>query len=150
MAANPAREMTAALKRLLVPSLTSAGFEGRFPRFCRRVGGTLQFLAVFFDKQNTAFFLEFGAHPCGEKLTSWGEVVPEEKLLLEHVLFNRRARLQANCEGGSMVDQWFCFAAYETEKEYNALAELVAGMLPQVEAWFASALVGPNLSANGF
>jgi hypothetical protein len=99
----------------------------------------------------TAFHLEFGVHPRGEKLTSWGEVFPEEKLILEHVLFPERARLQARRNGyNSMEEDWFSFGAYGSEMApYAALASTVAGMLPQIEDWFAHRTAGPNVSLYG-
>lgn len=99
----------------------------------------------------TAFLLEVGHHPRGEKLTAWGEVVPEEKLMLEHVLFIERARLQARKNGpNSMEEDWFLFGAFGADlAEYTALASSAAGMLPQIEEWFAHQTAGPNVSLCG-
>lgn len=142
--------MTTALKRHLAPVLMTAGFAGTFPRYRRLGPDSIHFLLVAYDKEATAFFLEFGAHPRGELQTSWGELVPEDKLLLEHVPFQQRARLQARCGGGSMPQQWFQFGSFAAdESAYAMLALHVSKLLPQLESWLASAAVGPNVAPNG-
>ncbi|QIF03327.1 DUF4304 domain-containing protein [Roseimicrobium sp. ORNL1] len=151
MVASPAKLMNKAIKAELIPALSAAGFAGKHPRFQRFSGGRIHFLSINQNKMGTAFFLEFGHHPRGEKLTAWGEVVPEEKLMLEHVLFTERARLQARKNGyNSMEEDWFSFGAFGPDlAEYSALASSVAGMLPQIEDWFAHQTEGPNVSLNG-
>jgi len=150
MSHSPARRMSIALKRQLVPALKELGFSGTFPRYRRETPNAIELLAVWYDKAATAFFLEFGTHARGDKQTSWGELVPEAKLLLEHVPFNKRIRLQARCSGGSMPRDWFQFGAFgDDEADYNTLAQRVTSHLPQVEAWFRSAEIGPNLRAMG-
>jgi hypothetical protein len=148
MIQTPAKRMSAALKLELVPALKARGFVGQFPRFRRDRPGTVQFLAIFYDKDATRFFLEFGSHERGDKTTSWGEVVPECKLVLEHVRFDHRARLQARCEGGSLAADWFAFGAFLEDSEFRSLAASVSKLLPQVEAWLESGIVSPNVSPN--
>lgn len=109
----------------------------------------VEFLAIFYDKAGTRFFLELGAHERGDKLTNWGEVVPESKLMLEHVRFEQRARLQARCIGGSLETDWFAFGSLIEDAQFVEVAGSVAKLLPQVEAWFESGIVGPNVSPNG-
>lgn len=147
---TPARRMSKALKRELVPSLERLGFGGKFPRYRREMPGAIEFLAIWYDNAATAFFIEFGTHARGDKQTSWGELVPEAKLMLEHVPITARLRLQADCSGGSITQHWFQFGAFgEDGARYDALARRVAALLPQVEAWFRSGERGPNLHRNG-
>ena len=147
---TPARRMSKALKREFVPALRRQSFEGSFPRYRRETPNAIEFLAIWYDKAATAFFIEFGTHVRGDKQTSWCEIVPEAKLILEHVPFTARLRLQADCSGGSSTENWFRFGAYgEDDSAYEALAHSVAALLPQVEAWFRSAELGPNLHRNG-
>lgn len=139
--------MSSALKSVLVPAIESVGFSGRFPRFRRNASDSVHFLAVFYDKEYRSCFLEFGSHPSGAKETSWGEIVPEEKLLIEHVPFTERARLQEQSGGGSITHQWFQFANFEgNAASYLSLAERIASLFPQVDAWLSSGIVGPNIS----
>ena len=150
MPTTPTRHMTQALKRELVPVLRAAGFPGTFPRFRRDRGQSIEFLSVQYDKAGTAFILEFGSHPPGPKATSWGELVPEDRLLLEHVPLDSRARLQARPGRMSLWDDWFQFGKFGQEAAaYSRLAASVAGMLPQVEAWLATRQSGPNVSPYG-
>ncbi len=148
MPASPARQMTAALKRTLVPALERSGFSGTFPRYRRTTASVVHLLMIAYDKEGASFHLEFGGHPSGDKRTSWGEVVPADKILLEHVPFTERARLQARCDGGSVPSQWFRFDRLSATADYDALAIRVAGMMPQVEDWIASGIEGPNISPN--
>jgi len=146
MPVSPARQMTKALKSELVPALNAAGFSGTFPRFRRVSGAEIQFLSVQYDKPGTALILEFGSHPSGPKLTSWGEVVPEEKLILEYISFESRARLLARVNRVSLTDDWFQFGEFgEDVAAYRELAASLAAMLPQVEAWLATQQAGPNV-----
>lgn len=138
--------MSKALKTQLVPRLQAVGFSGRFPDF-RRHSESLHFVSIRYDKAGTAFFLEFGSHPRGDTLTAWGELVPEDKLILEHVPFDSRARLQKHASRTSMPADWFTFDDFgENDELYEALAASVAEMLPQLEAWFAAGASGPNVS----
>lgn len=140
-----ARQMTAALKRELVPALLGRGFTGAYPRYRRETATTIEFVAIFYDKPGTRFFLEFGAHARGDKQTSWGEVVPEAKLTLEHVALDRRARLQVRGGRGSTSEDWFD-CRFDAEAQCQALAAQVAALLPQVEAWLERDELGPNVS----
>jgi hypothetical protein len=150
MPTTPARRMSKALKSELVPALNTAGFFGAFPRFRRNSDAAVQFLSVQYDKAGTAFFLEFGSHPLGSKITTWGEVVPEIELILEHVPFDSRARLQARSSRGSVVEDWFQFGHFGDEAaSYTKLAASTVAMLPQVENWLATQQAGPNVSPNG-
>ena len=149
MIQTPAKRMSAALKLEPVPVLKATGFAGTFPRYRRERPIAVQFLAVFYDKAATHFFLEFGVHDRGDKLTSWGEVVPGSKLHLEHARFDQRARLQARCGGGSMAADWFAFGSFSEDAQFRDLARSVAKLLPQIEDWLSCGAVGPNVSQNG-
>lgn len=146
---SSAQHMSAALKVELVPALKAGGFDGTFPRYRRVRPAAIELLAIFYDKAATCFFLEFGAHERGDKHASWGEVVPESKLSLEHVGFQRRARLRARCSGGSLANDWFAFGAFSEESQFRELAASVANLLPQVEQWLERGTVGTNVSPNG-
>jgi hypothetical protein len=133
-----------------MPALEAAGFDGRFPRYRRVADDSIQLLAVFYGPANTAFFLEFGSHPRGNLQTSWGEIVEEDKLLLEHVPFPKRARLQERADGGSVAEQWFQIAAFgEDTARYDRLATRVAALFAQVETWLRCGQGGPNISTLG-
>jgi hypothetical protein len=142
--------MTAALKQHWLPALEADGFTGRFPRYQRLRGdAAIDFVMVAYDKPATALFLEFGSRPRGALRTSWGEFVPEERLLLEHVPFTRRARLQARCDGGSTSDQWFAFGGFgDDAASYDALALRLRECWSQVTAWLEGGAVGANVSPN--
>lgn len=149
MADSAAKRMNRALKRALVPALAAAGFAGRYPRYRRVEAARIAFVAVFHDKAGTRFFLEFGTHERGDKRTSWGDVVTEDALLLEHVPFDRRARLQARTGRGSVDADWFAYGSFDDDAAFDALAQAVAAMLPQVERWLADGTTGPNVHATG-
>lgn len=146
---SPTKRMTVALKHHVVPLLQASGFVGTFPRFRRRGTQGLHFVLFAYDKAGTALFLEFGVHPFGAKRTSWGETVQEDKLMLEHVPFMERARLQARVGGGSLPDQWFHFGHFQEDDDpYAALAITLGDLLGQIEDWFGCGTAGPNISRN--
>ena len=94
MSKSPSQQMSAALKAVLVPVLNESGFDGRFPRYRRDRAEVLHFISMQYDKAGTSFFLEAAWQPPGDKMTSWGELVPQRDLLLEHAPLENRARLQ--------------------------------------------------------
>jgi hypothetical protein len=150
MPTSPAQRMSKALKSKFVPVLEAAGFSGTFPRFRRNSEAAIQFLSIQYDKAGSALFLEFGNHPPGEKNTSWGEIVPECELILEHIPFDSRARLQARSGAGSTERDWFHFGDFgENTASYSNLAESIATMFSQVESWLSTQQIGPNVSPNG-
>ena len=150
MSKSPSQQMSAALKAVLVPVLTESGFDGRFPRYRRDRAEVLHFIGVQYDKAGTSFFLEAGWHPPGDKMTNWGELVPQHELRLEHAPLENRVRLQQVGGPSSLPSDWFSYAGRGDDAAgYRAVAATVAGMLPQVEAWLARGEVGPNLSPYG-
>lgn len=144
---SPTQQMSAALKAVLVPELKAAGFGGSFPRYRRDRRDVVDFVNVQYDKEGTAFFLECASHPAGEKMTSWGELVPHDALRLEHAPMEKRARLQREVSGaGSMAVDWFSHAGFGDDAQaYRVLAASVTGLYRQIEAWLARAEIGPNL-----
>lgn len=150
MSKSPSQQMSAALKAVLVPVLNESGFDGRFPRYRRDRAEVLHFISMQYDKAGTSFFLEAAWQPPGDKMTSWGELVPQRDLLLEHAPLENRARLQQVGGLSSQPSDWFSYAGRGDDAAgYRAVAAMVAGLLPQVEAWLARGEVGPNLSPYG-
>lgn len=150
MPSTPAHRMSKALKSELVPALNAAGFFGTFPRFRRNSNAALQFVSAQYDKGGTAFFLEFGNHPLGSGVTSGSEVASASELILEHVPFELRARLQARPGSMSLAEDWFQFGHFgDDAAAYTRLAATAAAMLPQVEIWLSTRQAGPNVSPNG-
>ncbi|WP_208508933.1 DUF4304 domain-containing protein [Variovorax paradoxus] len=147
MPKSPTQQMSAALKAVLVPVLQEAGFDGRFPRYRRDRAEVLHFIGLQYDKTGTSFFLEAAWHPPGDKTTSWGELVPQHELLLEHAPLEHRVRLQRHGGASSLPADWFSYEGLgDDAAAYRALAASVAGLLPQVEAWLARGEVGVNIS----
>lgn len=135
MAKSPARLMSAALKKELVPGLKALGFEGTFPNFERDAEAGRQLVSVLYHPSGGEFLLEFGVLPEASR--------PEEIALsarLATVSVLARARLLT--ESG----RWFNFKRYGADEDaYQGLAGSVSGLLPQIEQWFASGVNGPNV-----
>jgi len=149
MPSTPTKLMSSALKSVLVPELNAAGFAGSFPDFRRDRADVIHFVSVQYDKPGTAFFLECGAHPPGEKTTSWGDVVAQADLRLAYVPLTERARLQGRggAGGSSQTEDWFSYEGFgDSPEPYRLLAASVASMLPQIESWLTARERGPNLS----
>lgn len=145
---NNQRAIKAALREILVPHLTLQGYCGTFPEFMRRENNVLHLLSVQFDKYGGGFFLEFAVHGCGDKVTSWGEVVPESKITVAHTPVENRARLQQTGSKISTADQWFRHEAMDA-RACRELVQRVVGMYPQIDAWLRKQVVGANISAPG-
>ena len=138
--------MRKALKRELLPQLKLHGFVGATSSFQRKSDNTLDLLSIQYWKYGGQFILEFARRERGELQTSWGEVVPEEKLDVAHVRPTRRARLQRNDEVFEELFRGFKFEGFgEDQAKYDALAKQVASLLPQVNAWLETGVSGENV-----
>jgi hypothetical protein len=140
------KKMRNALKRTLIPYLESEGFGGKFPDFQRKEKDVLHLLSVHFDKHGGGFYLEFAKHPVGDKKTSWGEIVPEQKLNVAYAPAEDRARLQENANPNSLREDWFRFDNL-SESEIEALVKRVIALFTQVNDWLRDKKVGKNISA---
>lgn len=140
------KTIKAALKKVFVPHLTAEGFMGKYPQFVRKEDGALHLLSIQFDKWGGGFFLEFAAHPPGDKTMSWGEVVPESALTTAHAPFDTRARLQEDGADNSLRETWFRFENMDKEA-CEQLARRLVGVFPQVNEWLRTGERGANISA---
>lgn len=140
------KKMRNAMKKALVPYLKAEGFNGKFPSFQRKEKQLLHLLTVQFDKHGGGFFLEFAIHPEGDLKTSWGEIVPENKLDVAYAPIEDRARLQENGKPNSLRDDWFRYENL-SEDELETLVKHVIGLFPQVNNWLRNKRVGKNISA---
>ena len=134
------------IKKTLVPYLETEGFNGKFPSFQRKEKHMLHLLTVQFDKHGGGFFLEFAYHPPGDKKTSWGEFVPENKLNVAYAPIEDRARLQEYGRPNSLREDWFRYENL-SEDEFETLVKHVIELFPQVNNWLRNKRVGKNISA---
>lgn len=142
--------MRKALKKVLLPELKLNGFVGTTSSFQRLSPENLDLLSIQYRKYGGQFILEFARRERGAFSTSWGEIVPEEKIGVAHVSPLRRARLQRTHEESGEVFGGFKFSGFgEDLAKYNALASQVASLLPQVNAWLESGAVGENIHSLG-
>lgn len=140
--------MRRALRRHLLPALASLGFTGKSSKFQRLLPDHQDLLAIQYHKYGGAFILEFGRRERGSLHTSWGPVVPEEKLEVIYLPPTQRGRLQEAETEAQDVFSGFSFQNFgEDNSKYEALARRVAALLPQVDAWFATGTKGANVHA---
>ena len=138
--------MRKALKRELLPQLKLLGFIGATSNFQRKSDKALDLLSIQYSKYGGQFILEFARRERGELQTSWGEIIPEEKVNVAHVIPTRRARLQRNDEMFEELFRGFKFEGFgENQARYDALANQVASFLPQVNAWLETGVSGENV-----
>lgn len=140
--------MRKALKRHLVPALASLGFTGKSSKFQRLLPDRQDLLAIQYHKYGGSFILEFGRRERGPLHTSWGPVIPEEKLEVIYLPPTLRARLQETEAVAQDAFAGFTFQGYgEETSKYEALAKRVASLLPQVDAWLSTGTKGENIHA---
>lgn len=140
--------MRKALRRHLIPALARFGFVGKSSKFQRLLPEWQDLLAIQYYKYGGSFILEFGRRERGPLHTSWGELVPEEKLDVVYIFPSDRGRLQETEADARDVFAGFSFEGFgEDFSKYEALAIRVASLLPQVDAWLAQRVKGPNIHA---
>jgi hypothetical protein len=143
--------MRKALRRHLLPALVRLGFTGTSVNFQRLRPETQDLLAIQYHKYGGSFILEFGRRGRGSLQTSWGPVVPEEKVEVIYLPVMARGRLQETpTAAGDDVFAGFSFQGFgEDQDSYHTLAERVATLLPQVDAWLSTGAKGPNIHTFG-
>ena len=139
--------MRKSLKKWLVPALRERGFASNGWEF-QRQGEKLDLVAVQFGKYGGEFILEAASRPRGDLHTTWGEVVPEEKVTSAHVSLLERARLEGAPGGAGL--RGFSFVGFGEDREkYETLARVVVGLLPELESWLITKEAGTNVRAIG-
>ena len=142
--------MRKAFKKVLLPELSRIGFIGTSSNFQRRSAENLDLLSIQYWKYGGQFILEFARSKRGALHTSWGEVVQEENIGVAHIFPLQRARLQQTLEASEELFRGFKFSGFgEDLAKYVALADEVASLLPQVNAWLESGAAGKNIHTLG-
>lgn len=140
--------MRKALKRLLLPELNRLGFRGSTSKFQRTSSDWLDLLSIQYWKYGGQFILEFARCERGALHTSWGEVIPEEKLEVAYVGPSQRARLEQRGPTSGEGFRGFKFSGFgEDTARYEALAAEVTALLPQVEEWLTNGTAGEHIHA---
>ncbi|MEN9868171.1 MAG: hypothetical protein RL748_3761, partial [Pseudomonadota bacterium] len=86
--------MRNALKRFLLPEIADFGFVGKPVAFHRVRDNYHDLLSIQYWKYGGKFILEFARRERGPFVTSWGPVIPEEKLEIGYIDVLQRARLE--------------------------------------------------------
>jgi hypothetical protein len=138
--------MRRALKHVVVPALKNLGFAGRTSSFRRVDGEFLDLLSVQYCKYGGEFILEFARRDRGPMQASWGAMVPEDKLTVAYLSSRLRARLEQRGRTMGPSLRGFRYAGFsEDPQRYELLANEVAGLLVQVDAWLKTKQAGPNV-----
>ena len=142
--------MRKAIKRHLLPVLERLGFTGTAAKFQRLLPESQDLLAIQYHKYGGSFILEFGRRERGSLPTSWGPIVPEEKVEVMHLPVMMRARLQETEIEADGLFFGFVFRDFGADAEpYDLLAQRVAGLVPQIDAWLSTGVKGPNVHTFG-
>ena len=138
--------MRKALKKGLLPQLASLGFSGKASEFRRNRESVLDLVSIQWGRYGGEFILEFGSSEAGPMKTSWGEIVPEEKITVAHLSVMKRARLAPLTPSPGLQLHGFFFGDFgEDIAEYDKLAKSVSAMLVQVVSWLEDGSIGPNV-----
>jgi len=138
------------LKKVVLPALDALGFSGKGLCFQRRRDEMLDLLEFQYWKYGGEFILEFARREQGDLTTSWGEVVPEEKITAAHISPLKRARLEQRGPLAGEHLRGFAFAEFgEDRGKYESLAREVSSLLLQVDEWLRTGKAGPNVHVLG-
>jgi hypothetical protein len=106
----------------------------------------LDLVSIQWGRYGGEFILEFGSCEAGPIKTSWGEIVPEEKITVAHLSVMKRARLVPLVPSLGAQLHGFYFGDFgEDITEYDKLANTVSVMLVQVARWLEDGSIGPNV-----
>ncbi|WP_136419982.1 DUF4304 domain-containing protein [Herbaspirillum sp. ST 5-3] len=137
------------LKKHVIPRLEELGFSGKGLYFQRK-REVLDLLDFQYWKYGGEFLLEFASCELGDLKTSWGEIVPENKITVAHISPLKRARLQQQGPTRGKNFGGFAFEGFADDQErYESLARQVAMLLPQVDLWLRIREVGSHVHVLG-
>jgi len=135
----------ASISAILEPALLAAGYTLDYPNYRRQNGDTVHLLEIQYWKHGGGFLIEMASQTGPFKDWSGAELSHEE-LTTSHTDPMGRARLGPEKKVGRMRG-FFRFDTIQDDPEAtDSLMRTVTGMLPQIEAWFASGDFGPNIS----
>lgn len=139
--------MRRALKRKLLPGLERFGFEGTLTAMQRKNPDSLDVLGIQYWKYGGEFILEFGRCELGDRHSPWG-VTPEAKIEYGHLPALERARLEQRGPAMGKGFRGFSFQGFgEDIQKYEALAEEVVLVLPQIDNWLERRGAGSHVFA---
>ena len=128
--------MRKSLKRHLIPELARIGFSGGALHFQRLEPETQDLLSLQYWKYGGEFILEFARRPRGPFATSWGPIVPENKLDVAYINPLDRARLQQAGKSAGQHMRGFTYEIFGDDiAQYECLAKQVASLVPHIDDW---------------
>jgi hypothetical protein len=137
--------MRRSFKRVLIPELSKLGFVMKAANFVRIEGDDLDLLSIQYSKFGGEFILEFARTMYRDPLT--GAVVPEHNMDVTGLGSDMRGRLQRPNKRPSQLNG-FQFSGFgESVEKYDALATEVVMLLPQIDAWLRTGVVGTHINA---
>ncbi|MFS0861071.1 DUF4304 domain-containing protein [Fredinandcohnia sp. 179-A 10B2 NHS] len=137
MSSNERKMIDNALKIGVVPFLRENGFKGSFPHFRRKTETNIELVTFQFNRWGGSFVVELATCPLEGVTTSWGELIPPNKVTAHDV--NQRFRLGARSKGAE--GKWFTFENANSDKEYEKIATSVVDLLHISDtSWISSLL----------
>lgn len=126
--------------------MSELGFTVNYPHFQRKRDGRLELVSLVHEKWGGGMFLEFATIGAGDLQTSWGDVVPEQKIEVAYTDPATRARLIAKANGTDSRESYFRYDTLaENQTQCDELLQSLIDLLPQVIGWFEHGKVGPNI-----
>ncbi|MEN5209381.1 hypothetical protein ABE493_14800 [Stenotrophomonas terrae] len=138
---TPGQMMATSIKKVLLPEMRRLGFVGGgVANFVRSSGDQRDFLSIQYWTYGGSFILEFSRVPATWVDPDSGEV-PKRVFETDPLLRQRLIDIEQHRDF-----RGFSFKAFGSEQSrYDQLAASVVALLPQVEAWLESGIVGPNI-----
>lgn len=128
-------KMIKSLKEIVIPELRKRNFKGSFPHFRKTKNGITNLLTFQFDRNGGGFIIEIANWKETEFITSWGKIIPLNKLTVFDL--NKRHRIYPKSltkENGT--ESWFRYENSKSNDIYEMLAQKVVERIPTMEQYW--------------
>lgn len=131
-------EMIKSLKEIFIPEIRKMNFKGSFPHFRRTIDEKTNLLTFQFDRYGGGFVIELANHIGTEFESSWGKVIPLNKLTA-HDLNERQRIYPDTLTEDNGKDSWFRYdkkSILSFGNKFDILANKVVKRLPLMENYW--------------
>ena len=124
------KQMTLAIKAVVVPELRKLGYSGSFPYFRKEASSIFGFVTFQFNRHGGSFVMEYGRSvDLKSDLADFQKNEPFEKVEARFLPIKNRYRLGATLHPRS-TDNWFNYELLTEGSQFEDIAKEVLTLLP--------------------